>query len=699
MARAEKSPVRAWVALVTLGVLGLGLGAHASHPGGSHLTTVGPIDPSNGFPVWYRDANGVSTELCLEPRNPLCGFAPGDVPQPDAPLTVPGNFPHEAFWMLASAEMGTAGGGRARLTLALEAAFAQDEVIAGEQISFGRIRIRVDNLRPGATYRVTHPYGVNAFTVEAGENAERGINFTEDIGGPDFARALESRVGPFLTWAPLSSAPPGYLGNPDVPHVITGSPFGTNVFRIEGPGVGAPGSPFLCRPPSTDCIQTNLFSLMGKRATRAGVGVVRATYSRTAATGALVDVFAFSQPGQTLHLRGPGVRTTPLAGNTAGQYSARLGMESAAVPASVNVVNVSDEPDMVVSVKPVDLVSIGRAEYDTATRELCIAARSSDVVEPPVLTAEGWGPLTAGSLVVAGVSVAPPSVTVGSSRGGSATLSVTVVGPRSEPLPTRAVAGPDQSVQQGQSVVLEGTGSTGDVTGFSWRQTAGTPVTLSGATLATASFTAPGVAGALTFELTVSGPGGSSTDTVRVTVLRATAPVARAGPDQTVVQGRTVTLDGSASTGTASFQWRQTAGVDVVLTGAATARPTFTFPAQDTVLVFELTVSGPRGSARDTVRVSRVRDTLTPTLIEFRTGPQEWRVTGTATVVGPDNTVTLYVGSTPGGRVLGTAQVDALGNWSFRERDSTQPPDGTRTVSLQSSAGGQALAVPVRVRR
>jgi hypothetical protein len=254
-------------------------------------------------------------------------------------------------------------------------------------------------------------------------------------------------------------------------------------------------------------------------------------------------------------------------------------------------------------------------------------------------------------------------------------------------------------VQQGQSVLLDGTGSSGDLTGFSWKQTAGPPVTLSGATLATASFTAPGVSGALTFELTVSGPGGTSTDTVRVTVLRATVPVARAGPDQTVVQGRTVTLDGSASTGAASFQWRQTAGVTVVLTGATTARPTFTFPAQDTVLVFELTVSGPRGSARDTVRVSRVRDTLTPTLVEFRTGPGEWRVTGTATVVGPDNTVTLFMGSTPGGRVLGTAQVDALGNWSFRERDSTQPPDGSRTVSLQSSAGGQALAVPVRVRR
>ncbi|HYO71468.1 MAG TPA: hypothetical protein VEU33_35845 [Archangium sp.] len=64
-------------------------------------------------------------------------------------------------------------------------------------------------------------------------------------------------------------------------------------------------------------------------------------------------------------------------------------------------------------------------------------------------------------------------------------------------------------------------------------------------------------------------------------------------------------------------------------------------------------------------------------------------MTGTASVVGPDNTVTLYVGSTPGGQVLGTAQVDALGN----------SPNGTRTVSLRSSAGGQALALPVRVRR
>jgi hypothetical protein len=684
------------VGVVVLAMLAGGLGL-ASHPGGSHLVEVGPVHPAHGFPTWYKDANGLSVELCLEARNPLCGFAPGDVPNPDAPLTVPGNFPDEAFWMSATATMDTRGGGRATLTLALEAAFGNGPVAVGDQISFGRVRIRVDNLQPGATYRVIHPYGVDVFTgVEGGT---RGINFTEDIGSGDFADALESRVGPFLTWAPPSSAPPGFLGDPNVPHVITGSPFGTNVFRIEGPDIGAPGSPFLCNPPATDCIQTDLFSLLGKKATIAGVGTLRATYSRTAAGGAL-DVFAFSQPAQSLQVRSPGFSTTPLEGTPDGRYFARVSLGSGPLPPSITLANVSDEPDTVVSLQPVDVVSLTRAEYDRTTQELRISARSSDEVGAPVLTAEGWGVLTDGTLVRTGVRVPPPSVTVRSSQGGSATLLVTVLGPGTPPVPVVANAGPDQSVQQGQGVVLSGAGSSGDITGFSWRQTAGTPVVLTGASTATASFTAPGTAGPLTFELTVSGPGGPSMDLVTIQVLAVAAPVANAGPDQTaVVQGRPVVLDGTGSTGAARFQWRQLSGVPVPLTGADTARPGFTFPRQNAVLLFELTVSGPGGSARDTVEVSNLQDALTVTRAEFRTDQREWRVEGTATVVGPGNTITVHLGSTLAGPVLGTAEVDALGAWSFRQRGASQPPDASRTVSVESSAGGRRLGVPVQVRR
>lgn len=32
-----------------------------------------------------------------------------------------------------------------------------------------------------------------------------------------------------------------YVGDPNVEHKVTGSPLGTNVFRIEGPNIGGPG--------------------------------------------------------------------------------------------------------------------------------------------------------------------------------------------------------------------------------------------------------------------------------------------------------------------------------------------------------------------------------------------------------------------------------------------------------------------------
>lgn len=78
------------------------------------------------------------------------------------------------------------------------------------------------------------------------------------------------------------------------------------------------------------------------------------------------------------------------------------------------------------------------------------------------------------------------------------------------------------SVAAGGSVTMNASTSTdanGDTLSYSWAQTGGSAVTLTGANTAQASFTAPSSAATLNFQVTVSdGNGGSDTATVTVTV-------------------------------------------------------------------------------------------------------------------------------------------------------------------------------------
>lgn len=86
-----------------------------------------------------------------------------------------------------------------------------------------------------------------------------------------------------------------------------------------------------------------------------------------------------------------------------------------------------------------------------------------------------------------------------------------------------------------------------------------------------------------------------------------TAPVANAGPNQTVNPAAAVTLNGSASSdpdGDAlTFAWTQTAGTAVVLSGANTATATFTAPNAAETLTFQLSVSDGALSATDSVDI------------------------------------------------------------------------------------------------
>ena len=185
---------------------------------------------------------------------------------------------------------------------------------------------------------------------------------------------------------------------------------------------------------------------------------------------------------------------------------------------------------------------------------------------------------------------------------------VTVVGN----LAPTANAGPDQTVNEGDLVTLDGTGSTdsdGTIASYAWTAPAG--ITLSDASSATPTFTAPTGSATLTFSLTVTDNDGavSAPDEVVVTVVGNLAPTANAGPDQTVACGALVNLDGTGSTdsdGTiASYAWTQTGGTSVTLTGADTATPSFTAPTALASLTFELMVTDNDGAPdTDTVVIS-----------------------------------------------------------------------------------------------
>ena len=186
--------------------------------------------------------------------------------------------------------------------------------------------------------------------------------------------------------------------------------------------------------------------------------------------------------------------------------------------------------------------------------------------------------------------------------GGQTTYTTTItVNPPPNTAPT-ADAGPDQEVNAGGTVTLDGTGSTDpedDELTYSWVQTAGPAVTLTGATTPSSTFSAPTGPATLTFELTVDDGAFTDTDTITITING--IPSADAGPGQVANDGDTVTLDGTGSSDpdsdSLSYGWVQTAGSTVTLTGTNTAQPTFTAPTGPATLTFELTVTDPGGES------------------------------------------------------------------------------------------------------
>ncbi|GAB1693564.1 hypothetical protein KRM28CT15_53670 [Krasilnikovia sp. M28-CT-15] len=700
---------------VTLGVIAAVLAPMAgtaaavvvtpSAPRAGKLTQVGPI-ADHGFPAWYRDSNNVRLELCTDPGDALCPGPADEMPNPDAPVSFPDNFPGESFYQLAGATLTLNNGVKALVAMNLEAAFAREEPIDGDQMVFGRVRIRFD-APEGERYRITHPYGIDDIVA-----TDRGVNMTEDIGAAPlaFGQAFNSRIGPFLKWDPAvgPAAPAGYTGNPGIDHKVVGSPYNSNFVRIErlDPTSGA----VLDQVGFTD-----LFSVQGRYATNAGLDIDQATYTRAANGTGVVEVFASSEPGQVIEIQADpalGFHNTKLrAAANSGRYYGRFPL-TGTLPANpkIEVVNVSDRPAAHKTRTLVDVVSDVSASYNADGQKLTVSATSSDKKGNPALTVAGFGPLTPSGF--SGVVAPPATITVTSAAGGSTTVPVVSTGGTFGATVPVAAATADTPALVNQTVRLDATGSAGEITKYTWTQTAGAAVTLTNPATSLATFV-PKAAGQYSFKLVVEGPGGTSQATVTVTVTNVVAPKADAGVDQTIVRGRSVALDGSKSTAAETYSWRQVSGPAVTLTGATSAKPSFTFPAQalpaapgpnatyafnNDPVVLELTIRNAAGVSTDQVVVTPQPETLSGLAVRYRTGNNEWRISGTSSLL-VGQRVTVVLGSTLTGRVIGTATVDATGAFDIRV---TGPNPGTgataiRTVSFVTSTGGRQLGFAVNV--
>ncbi len=198
--------------------------------------------------------------------------------------------------------------------------------------------------------------------------------------------------------------------------------------------------------------------------------------------------------------------------------------------------------------------------------------------------------------------------------------------------PPVANAGPDQNVFTGEIVTLDGSGSydpEGETITFLWTVigippgSSITDASLSDVTGAKPIFT-PDVDGTYVLELTVSDGELQDSDTVSIFATTANvAPNADAGPDQNVLTGSLVSLDGSASNDTdngpqpLSFLWSfdelpQASGLtDNDITNKEQVNAGFT-PEVDGTYVVRVVVSDGELTSEDTMQIMAITENVPP---------------------------------------------------------------------------------------
>ena len=235
--------------------------------------------------------------------------------------------------------------------------------------------------------------------------------------------------------------------------------------------------------------------------------------------------------------------------------------------------------------------------------------------------------------------------------------------PDANRLPTASISAPAR-VNEGDTVTLDGTGSTDDpdgtISSYAWT-TNDTSITITNPSQATASFTAPSVEKdtslVITLKVTDNNDGTDSAQhTMTITNVNQ-LPTASISAPARVNEGDTVTLDGTGSTddpdGTiSSYAWT-TNDTSITITNPSQATASFTAPSveKDTSLVITLKVTDNNDgtdSAQHTMTITNVNQLPTASISAPARVNEGDTVTldGTGSTDDPDGTISSYAWTT-----------------------------------------------------
>src|SRR6266545_3369922 len=707
------------------------------------LERVGPTDPRFGFPQWYQDKTGVSMEFC-SPLNAAeldggwCVLFTGDTV---APETFPGAFADEHFYYAADAldrripNPAVPGATfLAFLRLGLEGAFLNGPVVAGDQMVFARLRIKVTPIPIDGDYTVYTPAG--KFTFPGLRTTDpRGLFFTNDVGltAGVFTDALNGDLGPFLVpsavpggpeMAPLTAtnpipdADPAHFGG--APLVTTPYP-GTGKAYIGDPGRTGPvtGSPL------PDFVLSDGITTLNPNVFRVEVVPTGSTTPivlfETFDFGVRGRFFTSTIPGRVSVDRASYVRNatgteTPMV-NSGSNFWGQA--QPAVIPAEVCVHDAAarDATGAIIAGGAffprvvTDEIDIASAVFDPNVPSLTVTAKSLDEIVPPTLTLALTGAVDTASPATWTLSplVAPPAkVKVLSSAGGSAEYPVWSGFKTGAPVGTPVANNDSATTAEDTAVTIpvlaNDTGVTGGTVSLVAAPALGTAaVQADGTVLYTPNLNRNGT-DAFTYHVTTVGGTVSNTATVTVAIsavndapvanpdiLSATANIPATlnvlANDTDPDVGDTLSVASvsavTAAAGTLGTATATAAGNAVSFTATAAGSYSFSYQARDAAGALS-------NSATVTVTVSAA-ETLTIARAQVITSnPGRYRVDGT---IAPDTgqTITIQLTNTAGTVLRTDTVVEAAGVWAVDVKPFVLPTGANRVV-VRSSNGTVATA-------